>query len=69
MDQNKELKMMYELINRNSADFVFASRYMENAGSEDDTILTYLGNKIFTFIKENLLAVLAIIITLVFIYH
>jgi len=46
----KELKMMYELINRNSADFVFASRYMENAGSEDDTILTYVGNKIFTLI-------------------
>ena len=46
----KELKMMYELINRNSADFVFGSRYMENAGSEDDTILTYVGNKIFTLI-------------------
>ena len=46
----KEIKMMYELINRNSADFVFASRYMENAGSEDDTIVTYMGNKIFTLI-------------------
>ena len=44
----KELKIMYELIN--SADFVFGSRYMENAGSEDDTIVTYIGNKIFTFI-------------------
>ena len=41
----KELKMMYELINRNSADFVFASRYMKNAGSEDDTIVTFIGNK------------------------
>ncbi len=42
--------MMYQLINRNSTDFVFGSRYMENAGSEDDTIMTYVGNKIFTFI-------------------
>lgn len=44
----KELKMMYQLIN--STDFVFGSRYMENAGSEDDTIMTYVGNKIFTLI-------------------
>jgi len=44
----KELKMMYRLIN--STDFVFSSRYMKNAGSEDDTIMTYVGNKIFTFI-------------------
>ena len=44
----KELIMMYQLIN--STDFVFGSRYMENAGSEDDTIMTYVGNKIFTFI-------------------
>ena len=32
----------------NNLDFVFASRYMSNAGSEDDTILTKLGNFIFT---------------------
>ena len=44
----KELKMMYQLIN--STDFVFSSRYMKNAGSEDDTIMTYVGNKIFTLI-------------------
>ena len=46
----KELKMMYQLINTNSTDFVFGSRYMENAGSEDDTIMTYVGNKVFTLI-------------------
>jgi len=46
----KELKMMYQLINKNSTDFVFASRYIENAGSEDDTIMTYVGNKVFTLI-------------------
>ena len=31
-------------------DFVFNTRYGKNAGSDDDTLLTYVGNKIFTFI-------------------
>ncbi len=31
-------------------DFIFGSRYEKNGGSEDDTIITYIGNKIFTFI-------------------
>ena len=31
-------------------DFIFGSRYMENSGSEDDTIVTYIGNKIFTLL-------------------
>lgn len=30
--------------------FVFASRYLNRAGSDDDTFLTLIGNKIFTFI-------------------
>ena len=29
-------------------DFVFCSRYESGGGSEDDTILTYIGNKFFT---------------------
>ncbi len=29
-------------------DFVFCSRYESEGGSEDDTILTYIGNKFFT---------------------
>lgn len=40
-------------------DFVFASRYKKNSGSEDDTIITIIGNYIFTkianiFFKINL---------------
>jgi glycosyltransferase involved in cell wall biosynthesis len=31
---------------------VFASRYAKGAGSEDDTLITYLGNKIFTFLTN-----------------
>jgi glycosyltransferase involved in cell wall biosynthesis len=39
------LKMMFE----ENLDILFASRYEKNAGSEDDTFLTLVGNKIFTF--------------------
>ena len=31
-------------------DFVYTSRYLENGGSEDDTLITYLGNKIFSLV-------------------
>lgn len=34
--------------------FIFASRYMDNAGSEDDSFLTFFGNKIFTFLGKIL---------------
>ena len=34
----------------NNLDFVFASRYMKNAGSDDDTMLTSVGNFIFSTI-------------------
>ena len=30
--------------------FIFGSRYSKNAGSEDDTIITLIGNKMFTLI-------------------
>ena len=33
-------------------DFVFASRYLKQGGSDDDTFLTLIGNKIFTFIGK-----------------
>lgn len=32
--------------------FIFASRYMRGGGSEDDSLLTFVGNKIFTFIGK-----------------
>ena len=43
------LKNMYnELLN--NCDFVFNSRYENSGGSDDDTFLTLVGNKTFTFI-------------------
>ena len=44
-----ELEKMYNLLEADSSDFVFGSRYMKNASSEDDTLITFIGNKIFSF--------------------
>ncbi len=44
------LKKMYNILCENDVDFIFCSRYGDNAGSDDDTFLTYIGNKIFTFL-------------------
>ena len=45
----KYLKNMFnELLN--NCDFVFNSRYENGGGSDDDTFLTLVGNRIFTFI-------------------
>tara|TARA_B110000967_G_C18893523_1_gene569011 strand:+ start:2458 stop:3126 length:669 start_codon:yes stop_codon:yes gene_type:complete len=49
-----EIPKMFELLDKNSCDFVFASRYQEDSGSDDDTFVTYLGNKIFTFLGKIL---------------
>ena len=44
------LKNMIRIISEENSDFVFCSRYEKNGGSDDDTFLTYIGNKIFTFL-------------------
>jgi len=46
----KYLDQMLELCK--NKDFIFASRYLKNAGSEDDDIITFIGNKIFTLIGK-----------------
>ena len=35
-------------LSENNTDFIFASRYMKGAGSEDDTFLTIIGNYFFS---------------------
>jgi glycosyltransferase involved in cell wall biosynthesis len=47
----KYLKIMLNKITVNKS-FIFASRYMRGGGSEDDSLLTFIGNKIFTFIGK-----------------
>ena len=44
----KELFRMLDQLNDNKADFVFATRYEKGCGSDDDTIITLIGNFIFT---------------------
>ena len=48
----RELKRMYNLASTNNDTFVFGSRYMNGASSEDDTLITFFGNKIFSFIGK-----------------
>ena len=43
----KYLEEMIKLL-ENGNDFVFNTRYEKNSGSDDDTFLTYVGNKFFT---------------------
>jgi glycosyltransferase involved in cell wall biosynthesis len=38
-------------------DFVFCSRYMRGSGSDDDTIIRLIGNKIFTFLLRIMFGV------------
>ena len=47
-----ELQNMYNHAMKGNADFIFGSRYMDGALSEDDTIITFIGNKIFTLIGK-----------------
>ena len=47
-----ELPVMLELLKNSNLDFVFGSRYQKNSGSDDDTIITYIGNRIFTLIGK-----------------
>jgi len=51
-DGSMDPKYLKNMINElsNNCDFVFNSRYENNGGSDDDTFLTYIGNKIITFI-------------------
>jgi len=44
--KQEDLYKMYDLMSQN--EFIYASRYLKESGSEDDTIITLLGNKIFS---------------------
>ena len=44
--EQKDLLKMYNLIKNN--DFVYTTRYEKTGSSEDDTLITLIGNKIFS---------------------
>ncbi len=47
-----EINPMHETLQSKKLDFIFASRYQASSGSEDDTIITLVGNYIFTYIGK-----------------
>ena len=49
----KYLDTMHTLSKKN--DFIFGTRYKGKSGSDDDSLLTFIGNKIFSFICRNFL--------------
>ena len=51
MDPNEIMKFYKEML-KNDLDLLFGTRYGKNGNSEDDTIVTYFGNKIFTLIGK-----------------
>ncbi len=51
-DGSFDPKYLKEMLNecKSNSDFVFSSRYSKGGGTEDDTFLKFIGNKIFTAI-------------------
>lgn len=54
-----DIKELLLKLEKEGLDIVFASRYEDNAGSDDDTLVTYIGNYVFTklgniFFKLNI---------------
>lgn len=49
--EQNDLTKMFNL--NKKYDFVFTSRYLKNAGSDDDTLVTLLGNKFFSFLGRR----------------
>ena len=47
-----EINNMFKSMQARQLDFIFASRYEANSGSEDDTIITFIGNYIFTYVGK-----------------
>ncbi len=47
-----EIKILIDELEEKKGDLIFASRYEKNASSDDDTIITLIGNYIFTYIGK-----------------
>ncbi len=48
----EELSSMLDLAVNYNYDLIFGSRYEKNSSSEDDTIITFIGNKIFSLLGK-----------------
>ena len=47
-----EISNMYMYLENNKLDIIFGSRYQKNSGSDDDNIITFIGNYIFTYLGK-----------------
>ncbi len=57
-DHSFDPKYLDELVKKSEKnDFVFGTRYNKLSGSDDDTIVTFIGNKIFSFITKKILKI------------
>ena len=57
-DHSFDPKYLERLVREsNNNDFVFGTRYKKESGSDDDTIITFIGNKIFSFITNKILKI------------
>ena len=57
-DHSFDPKYLYDLANASKKyDFIFGSRYKGIGGSDDDDIITFTGNKIFSFITRFFLRI------------
>ena len=46
---------MQKMLINQKLDFVFGSRYQNDSGSQDDTLLTFIGNYFFTKLENYFL--------------
>ena len=57
-DHSFDPKYLDELVKESEKnDFVFGTRYNKLSGSDDDTVITLVGNKIFSFITKKILKI------------
>ena len=58
-DGSMDPKYLSEMINEcKNRDIVFGSRYQKpGGGSDDDDVITFIGNKVFTFITKSILRI------------
>lgn len=52
--KTNEILNMYNKINTENLDIIFGSRYEKNSKSDDDTIITFFGNRFFSFLGKIL---------------
>ena len=56
-DRDHDARLLATCYTANGADLALGSRYLPESGSEDDTFIRYVGNKVFTWTLSKLYGV------------